>query len=268
MSSACRASAWRVVLDERGALQEVAHAERRGEAGAAAGRQDVAGTGEVVADRLGGVVADEDRAGAVTCGATGARVGEGDPACSGASRFTSADRLGHGATTKAPPLLQRLARRSLAWAGRPAGWASAAAIRSAMRAAHARPGSGRRSGSCSACASRSAATQAGFGAGVGGDDHLGGAGDHVDADVAEDEALGRGDVGVARADDLVDPRDALGAVGEGGDRLGAADGEDPSRPRRPSAAARVSGDGPGVSMRTSLTPATLAGTAVMNTVEG
>ena len=39
---------------------------------------------------------------------------------------------------------------------------------------------------------------------VGDDQHLGGAGDHVDADLAEHDALGGGHIGVARADDLGD----------------------------------------------------------------
>ena len=64
------------------------------------------------------------------------------------------------------------------------------------------------------------------GGGIGDDQHLGRAGDHVDADGAEHLALGGGDVGVARADDLADRRDGLGAVGERADRLRAADAVD------------------------------------------
>ena len=51
-------------------------------------------------------------------------------------------------------------------------------------------------------------------------------GDQVDADPAEDLALGLGDVGVAGADDLVDRADRRGAEGERCDRLGAADAVD------------------------------------------
>ena len=43
---------------------------------------------------------------------------------------------------------------------------------------------------------------------VGDDQHLGGAGDAVDADGAEHLPLGGGDIGVAGADDLGDGRDA------------------------------------------------------------
>ncbi|MCY1526775.1 hypothetical protein D9M68_618150 [compost metagenome] len=65
-----------------------------------------------------------------------------------------------------------------------------------------------------------------IGAAVADHEDFRGAGDHVDADLAEHMALGGGDVDVARTDDLVDLRHALGAVGQRGHGLGAADGED------------------------------------------
>ena len=56
------------------------------------------------------------------------------------------------------------------------------------------------------------------------DDHdLARAGQQVDADAAEELALGLGDVAVAGTEDLVDRGDARGADREGGDRLDAAD---------------------------------------------
>jgi hypothetical protein len=55
------------------------------------------------------------------------------------------------------------------------------------------------------------------------DQHLARSGDGIDADLAEDEPLGRRHVRVARADDLVDTRNRLRAVGQRGHRLGAAD---------------------------------------------
>ena len=61
---------------------------------------------------------------------------------------------------------------------------------------------------------------------VGEDQYFGGASDHVDADLAEHDALGCGDIGIARADDLGDRRDGRGAVGERGNRLGPADAID------------------------------------------
>ena len=80
--------------------------------------------------------------------------------------------------------------------------------------------------SCSACASRSAAIQSGLPVAVGEDQHLGRAGDHVDADRAEHQPLGGRDIGVAGPDDLGDRLDRLGAVGERRHRLRAADAVD------------------------------------------
>ena len=61
---------------------------------------------------------------------------------------------------------------------------------------------------------------------AGDDQHLGGARDHVDADGAEHKALGGGDIGVARPDDLGDRLDGFGAEGERRHRLRAADAID------------------------------------------
>jgi hypothetical protein len=61
---------------------------------------------------------------------------------------------------------------------------------------------------------------------VGDDDRLGRSVDRVDADVAEDGALGERDEDAARPDDLVDAREGLRAIGERRDRLGAGGGED------------------------------------------
>ena len=58
---------------------------------------------------------------------------------------------------------------------------------------------------------------------VGDDEDFRRPGDHVDPDPAEDPPLGRRDIGVARADDLVDRRDRRGAVGQRRDRLRPAD---------------------------------------------
>ena len=67
---------------------------------------------------------------------------------------------------------------------------------------------------------------------VGDDQHFGRAGDHVDADRAEHLPLGRGDIGVAGADDLGDRAYRFRAVGERGDRLRAADAVDLRTRRR------------------------------------
>ena len=60
---------------------------------------------------------------------------------------------------------------------------------------------------------------------VGDDQHLARAGDHIDVHAAEELLFRLGDVDVARADDLIDARQRLGAVCERGDRLRAADGD-------------------------------------------
>ena len=61
---------------------------------------------------------------------------------------------------------------------------------------------------------------------VGDDQHFRGTGNGVDTDLAEDLTFRGGDIGVARADDLVDGGDRLRAVCEGRDRLRAADAID------------------------------------------
>ena len=65
---------------------------------------------------------------------------------------------------------------------------------------------------------------------VGDDEDLAGPGDHVDIDKAEDLPLGFRDKGIAGADNLIDLRDCLRAIGQGGDGLGAAGLEDPVHP--------------------------------------
>ena len=56
-------------------------------------------------------------------------------------------------------------------------------------------------------------------------ENFGGAGDHIDADAAEDIALRGRHIGVARADDLIDRIQGLRAIGECGNGLRAADRE-------------------------------------------
>ena len=111
-----------------------------------------------------------------------------------------------------------------------------------------------------------------IGAAVGDHQDLRRAGDHVDADRAEHAPLGRGDVGVAGADDLVDLRDRRRAVGERRDRLRAADREARGRrrraPRRRAPARCFRRRASGTTMTISRTPATLAGSAFISTDDG
>ena len=111
----------------------------------------------------------------------------------------------------------------------------------------------------------------GIGILVGDDQHLGRPGDHVDADLTEDPALGRGHVSVARPDDLGDGRDRRRAVGERGDGLRPADPEDLVDAREARGRQHewiVSPRGVGTAMAIRGTPATFAGTAFITTEEG
>jgi hypothetical protein len=96
-----------------------------------------------------------------------------------------------------------------------------------------------------------------------------GTGDHVDADLAEHLALGGGDIGIAGADDLGDRRDGVGAIGQRGHGLRAADAVDLVVTPASRAAASTSGlslpSGDGTTITTRSTPATLAGTAFIST---
>ena len=125
--------------------------------------------------------------------------------------------------------------------------------------------------SCSAWASRSAAIQAGSLSRVGDHHHLRRAGHHVDADLAEHLPLGGGDIGIAGPDDLGDGSDALSAVSERGDRLRAAHAIDLAHAgelgrHQHQRIERTFRAGTTMTMRG--TPATLAGTAFINTELG
>ena len=102
---------------------------------------------------------------------------------------------------------------------------------------------------------------------IGGDDHLGRPGDRIDADVPEHQLLGGGDIGVPRADDLVDAGTLSVPYAIAAIACAPPITNTRSTPAR-RAAASVSGDGPGVVITISRTPATRAGMAVMITVDG
>jgi hypothetical protein len=106
--------------------------------------------------------------------------------------------------------------------------------------------------------------ESGF-AGCGEDDSFGGTGGEVDGAIARDKLLGGSDETVARAEEFVAARDAVGAVSEGGDGLRAADTGDFSTPRR-LAAARVRRWAWATTVMRG-TPATCAGMTVMRSVE-
>ena len=55
------------------------------------------------------------------------------------------------------------------------------------------------------------------------DEDLAWTGDHIDVDLAVDQALGTGDIRISRPDDFIHARDALGAISEGSHGLCTAD---------------------------------------------
>ena len=125
----------------------------------------------------------------------------------------------------------------------------------------------RASGSCSACAIRSAAIQRRVAASAT-MHNLARAGVEVDAAVGGDQRLGRRDVAVAGPDDLVHARHRVGAVGERGDRVRAAEPEQPRDAgfdrggHHHRLRSRADGDDH------PRTPAAAAGIAVINSDEG
>lgn len=71
----------------------------------------------------------------------------------------------------------------------------------------------------------------GVGGLVGDDEDLGGTGEQVDADLAEQLALCLGHIGIARSGDQIDPLDRLGSGGQGPDRLNSTEKVDLVRAR-------------------------------------
>ena len=214
------------VVDDVHRLEERAHRQARGVAGAAAGGQHVVGAGAVVAERDRRV--RSRRRSRRRCG-PGRRHG-------GGVRGLDLEVLGGVGVDDREALLEVVDQHDAGLAARPARCGSARRAGSPRPACRARPRPRRRaareavtstaaaSGSCSAWLSRSAATYAGVGGVVGEDRDLGRAGLGVDADHALEQPLGGDGVDVAGAGDQVDRAARAGAVGEHRDRLGAADG--------------------------------------------
>lgn len=212
-------------LDQAGAFLEVVSAQRRREAGGAAGGQDVVGAGAIVAEAFAGVAPHENRAGVADFFCPFLRVFYrqfqvfGGNVVGDFAGFVQVFGEYHRA-----PVAER-------------GFDDVAAGHGFDEAVH----SGlyfveiglRRADEDSLCdfVVFGLAEQihrypiSGRGA-VGDDEDFRRPRHHVDANYAEHAAFGGGDEGVARAGDFIDLRYGLGAVGEGGNRLRAADGED------------------------------------------
>ena len=194
-----RAQRIRVEPQDRGALHEVEHAEARREARRARGRQHVVRAGDVVADRLRRVCAPRKIAPALRMRAA-SRSGScvSISRCSGAIASVSAT-----ASSSAPTRMTAPKSRHEAAAIAPRGSVLSCAVDRALDGVGERRIVGDqdrlRGGVVLGLRQQVGGDPFGIGVSVGDDQHLGRAGDHVDADAAEHEALGRRHIGVARA---------------------------------------------------------------------
>ena len=252
-------------------LEELADPQPAGVARGAQGREDVVG-----ADRL--VAVGDRRLG---------RRGTASRSCAAAARYPRAwpprpgprgARWRSGRRARSRPRRRRrprssrappTPRRATSAVGNVCSWRSTCSSTASPSARDVVISTAGEVGPCSAWPSRSSATSSGVGAVVGDDRDLGRAGEQVDADLAEELALGLGDVGVARADDDVGLGQALDAVGHRGQRLDAAEREDVVGARGVHRVAASPGGCPdpargGAQAITRSTPATFGTTTVMN----
>ena len=220
-----RAQLLRPAFEQRGALHEIEHAEARRKARRARGRQHVVGAGDVIADGFRRMRADEDRAGIADFRHQRLGVVGGDLQMLGRELVDQRDRVGklrhqddgaeiaprRAGDLGARQRLELRFHRLLDLIGE----RGVVGDQDRLRA-----------GVVLGLRQEVGGDPIGVAGLVGEDQHLGRAGDHVDADLAEDETLGRRHIGVAGPDDLGDRLDRLGAVGERGHGLRAADAID------------------------------------------
>ncbi len=157
-----RAQLLRAAFEDRGALHEVEHAEPGRETRRTRRRQHVVGAGDIIADRLRRVGADEDRAGIADARGEALGIGGGDFQMLGRDRVDQRHRLvercGPGSQRRNRATRRRRPRCAAAVSTDPrlrAPTAAASAASSVIRIACALA-------SCSACANRSAAIQSGL----------------------------------------------------------------------------------------------------------
>ncbi len=220
-----RADGLRRVPDDRAAHDEVVHAERRREPRGAARREHVARPGGVIARRFGRVIAEEEGPGRADAVHEGVGVGDGQAEVLGREVVGDARRLGEIADDEAMPVRSHGGLRDRA--ARQIREAPLDGARDGVGLLAAQ-GDEHRVGVLVVLGLREeiGGDDLGVGAFVGHDEDLARARDRVDVDEAEDEALRAGDEDVARPDDLLDPSDRFGAVGERGDRLRASGVDD------------------------------------------
>ncbi len=214
-------------LDDAGALDEVVHPQRRGEPGRARSGQDMVGPGAVVAERLGGVGAEKQRASVLERGHILMRVLRGNLQVfrrDTVGQFASLRHVAHADERTAAVqrggddvLARHVGQQPVDGLGHGVDIGRIRTEQDALRQfvmlglaeqIHRHP-VGRR-------------------AAVGEHQNLGRPGDHVDAANAEHPPLGRGHIGVARADDFVHRGHGGRAVSQSAHRLRPADGEGPA----------------------------------------
>ena len=206
-----------VVLNERGALQKIVHAEAIGKPGRAPRGQDVRRTGDVVAQGHGGEMTEENRTGVLQPGEWLLGIRRGNVEMLGHEQIGQLAGFVHVACDQAGSVLFE------------AGPCQTTPIQLCQlpidRGEHlgnqrGMPGD-EHAGTGAVFCLRNHVAGDEFGAGgfIGEDDHLAGAGDAVDIDRPVDMPFGERDEQVARADDLVDLRQAFDTIGERGHGL-------------------------------------------------
>ena len=220
-----RAQLVRPAFQDRGPLHEIEHAEARREPRRARRRQHVVGAADIVADRLRRVGPEEDRAGIADLRGKRFRIRGHDFQMLGGDRI----RERHGVVEAfhqddRAEIVPRGPRDFRARQGRELRFHRALDLGGEPRAVGDQDRL--RVDVVLGLRQQIGGDPAGIAGVVGDHQHFGRAGDHVDADLAEHQPLGGGDIGVAGADDLGHRRDRRGAVGQRRHRLRAADAID------------------------------------------
>ena len=210
----------RIANDAR-ALNELLHRKRIGEHGRAAGRQRVVGAGNIIAERLGAPSAHKDGTGVADAAKQAHRILAVQLQVLGRHGVHRLDGSGHvGGHHDGALIVERSTRnlgtRRLRYQN----------VDTRLDLARKLLVAGHQIAGCQrivfGLGHQVGRDHHGLGRGIGQHTDLGGAGDHVDTHVARDNLLGRSDKGVARAGDLVDARNGLGAVRQRGHGLSAA----------------------------------------------
>ena len=191
------------------------------------------GAADIVADHFRRVAAEEDRAGIADAAPKSASASSmASSTCSAAMRSTSGDGSRRGPSTRMTAPKSRQLCAAISPRGSDFSWRSTAASTAVAEGGVVGDQDRLRGDVVLGLRQQVGGDPVRIVAAVGDHQHLGRAGDHVDADRAEDLALGGRDIGIAGADDLGDRADRLGAIGERGDRLRAADAVDLRRRRQ------------------------------------